>query len=251
MSVFLLIVVLLSLGVAGYFLGRSRALGSVGGNIRQLHSLPAYYGWHGAIMAMLPAFAVLVLWVIAQPLLIERQLADFFPAEQFENDSQRILLMADVRRVAEGLDTAVAAGALTDEQAAMIRTEFGSVRDRLGEVGVALGSEVTPQVLQAAQQYRELASTGGLWRSILVLIVAGASFVYALKVTNGDFRARNRVEAVVLGLLIDNPVFVAEMTQLVQGYMVEATPMSLAKWRARPWYKKAMENMFYLFSPLL
>jgi cardiolipin synthase len=52
-------------------------------------------------------------------------------------------------------------------------------------------------------------------------------------------------------LLIDNPVFVAEMTQLVQGYMIEATPMSLAKWRARPWYKKVMENMFYLFSPLL
>ncbi len=25
--------------------------------------------------------------------------------------------------------------------------------------------------------------------------------------------------------------------------------MSLAKWRARPWYKKVMENMFYLFSP--
>ncbi|EKP0279738.1 cardiolipin synthase [Aeromonas bestiarum] len=52
-------------------------------------------------------------------------------------------------------------------------------------------------------------------------------------------------------LLIDNPVFVAEMTQLVQGYMIEATPMSLAKWRARPWYKKVTENIFYLFSPLL
>ncbi len=202
MSVFLLIVVLLVLGLAGYFLGRARALGSVGGNIRQLHSLPAYYGWHGAIMAMLPAFAVLVLWVIAQPLLIERQLANFFPAEQFENDSQRILLMADVRRVAEGLDTAVAAGALSEDQAAMIRTEFGSVRDRLGAVGVALGAEVTPQVLQAAQEYRELAATGGIWRSILVLIVAGVSFLYALRITNGDFRARNRVEAVILGLLM-------------------------------------------------
>ena len=52
-------------------------------------------------------------------------------------------------------------------------------------------------------------------------------------------------------LLIDNPVFVAEMTQLVQGYMLEATPMSLTRWRARPWYKKLLENVFYLFSPLL
>ncbi|MGL5226072.1 MAG: cardiolipin synthase, partial [Aeromonas sp.] len=52
-------------------------------------------------------------------------------------------------------------------------------------------------------------------------------------------------------LLVDNPAFVAQMNQLVQGYMVEATPMTLAKWQARPWYKKAMENIFYLFSPLL
>ena len=52
-------------------------------------------------------------------------------------------------------------------------------------------------------------------------------------------------------LLVDNPLFVAQMTPLVQGYMAEATPMTLAKWQARPWYKKAMENIFYLFSPLL
>ena len=38
---------------------------------------------------------------------------------------------------------------------------------------------------------------------------------------------------------------------VVQGYMLEATPMSLTRWRARPWYKKLLENIFYLFSPLL
>jgi phosphate transport system permease protein len=202
MSVFLLIVVLLVLALAGYLLGRSRALASVGGNPRLLHSLPGYYGWHGAILAFLPAMAVLTLWLIAQPLVIERQLAGFFPAEQFENEAQRTLLMADVRRVAQGLDTAVAAGAMTGEEARMIRTEFGSVRDRLADVGVALGSEVTPQVLQAAQRYRELASTGGLWRTVITLAVSLASFGWAMKITNGDLRARNRVEVVILGLLV-------------------------------------------------
>ncbi len=202
MSVFLLITVLLVLGLAGYVLGRGRALSSVGGNPRKLHSLPTYYGWHGAIMAFVPAMAVLTLWVIAQPLVIERQLAGFFPAEQFENDSQRILLLADVRRVAEGLDIAVAAGALSEEQAVMIRAEAGSVRDRLASVGVALGSEVTPQVLEAAQRYRELASTGGLWRAVLTLAVALGSLAWAMGMSKGDLRARNRVEMVVLGLLM-------------------------------------------------
>ena len=202
MSVFLLIVVLLVLGLAGYILGRGRALSSVGGNPRKLHSLPTYYGWHGAIMAFVPALAVLTLWVIAQPLIIERQLSGFFPAEQFENDSQRILLLADVRRVAEGLDIAVAAGALSDEQAKMIQTEAGSIRDRLATVGVALGSEVTPQVLQAAQRYRELASTGGVWRAVLTLAVALGGLAWAISASKGDLRARNRVEMVILGLLM-------------------------------------------------
>ena len=202
MPVFILILALLAIGIAGHVLCRARAVASVGGNVRRLHSLPGYHGWHGFIMGTLPGLLVLVLWLVAQPLVIERNLGGFFPAEQFQADSQRTLLMADVRRVAEGLDVAVARGALTMDEAAALSADAGSVRDRLAGVGVALGSEVTPQVLQAAQAYRAQAATGALWRTILVLAVAGAAFLWALRLTNGDFRARNRVETVVLGLLI-------------------------------------------------
>ena len=202
MPVFILILALLAIGIAGHVLCRARAVASVGGNVRRLHSLPGYHGWHGFLMGALPGLLVLVLWLVAQPLVIERNLGGFFPAEQFQDDSQRTLLMADVRRVAEGLDVAVARGALTAQEAAALSADAGSVRERLAGVGVALGSEVTPQVLQAAQAYRAQAATGALWRTILVLAVAGAAFLWALRLTNGDFRARNRVETVVLGLLI-------------------------------------------------
>ena len=201
MPILLLIIVLGVLAIAGFVLGRRRALASVEGNTRRLHSLPNYYAWHGAIMAFLPAIAVLTLWLIAQPLIIERQLSGYFPTEQFENNSQRILLMADVRRVAEGLDVAVAAGALSEADAASLSAD-GSIRERLAGVGVALGADVTPQVLEASQAYRQLAANGGLWRSVLTLIVAVAGLLYALRITNGDFRARNRVEGVILGVLI-------------------------------------------------
>ena len=201
MPILLLIIVLGVLAIAGFVLGRRRALASVEGNTRRLHSLPNYYAWHGAIMAFLPAIAVLTLWLIAQPLIIERQLSGYFPTEQFENNSQRILLMADVRRVAEGLDVAVAAGALSETDAASLGAD-GSIRERLAGVGVALGADVTPQVLEASQAYRQLAANGGLWRSVLTLIVAVAGLLYALRITNGDFRARNRVEGVILGVLI-------------------------------------------------
>ena len=202
MTVALILVVVLVLAIAGFVVARQRAVASAQGNIRVLHSLPNYYGWHGAIMAGIPALLFLSIWLIAQPLVVERQLVSYFPAESVESDAARTLIMADVRRVAAGLDIVVARGELTADQSRDIRTESESVRERLASVGVALGAEVSPQVLQAAQRSRELNASGALWRSVLTLALALAGLVYAIKVTNRDFRARNRVEQVVLGLLM-------------------------------------------------
>jgi phosphate transport system permease protein len=202
MTVALTLSVLLVLAIAGYVVGRQRAVASAQGNIRVLHSLPNYYGWHGAIMAAVPSLLLLAVWLIVQPILVERQLVGYFPADSVESDAARTLIMADVRRVATGLDIAVARGALSEQQAKDIRTESGSIRDRLATVGVALGAEVTPQVLQAAQRSRELNASGALMRTVLTFALALAGLAYAIKVTNKDFRARNSVERVMLTLLM-------------------------------------------------
>ena len=202
MSVFLLIVLVLVLSVAGYVLGRGRVMAQSSGNARHMHSLPAYYGWHGAIMAAVPALLLMTIWLIVQPLVIERSIVADLPPEMISDASARTLMMADVRRVADGLDVAVAQGAMTDLRADMIRTEFTDVRQRLAEVGVALGSNVTAPVLAAAQDYRTMNATGAIARGIAVLLLAIAGLAYALRVTNPDFRARNRVEQVILALLI-------------------------------------------------
>lgn len=202
MSVLLLLIVILVLAVAGYLLCRQRALSSVQGNVRRLHSLPNYYGWFGFVMASVPPLLVLAAWLIVQPMVIERQLSSFFPAEMIKDPSARTLLFEDVRRVAAGLDVAVAQGALTEDQADRIRTEFGSIRARLAEVGVALGGEVTPEVLQAAQDYRKMSGVGVIGRTVVVLLLSIAGLAYAVRATGPDFRARNRVEQVVLALLI-------------------------------------------------
>lgn len=202
MSVLFLLGFIAVLAVAGYFICRQRAYASAGGNIRLLHSLPSYYGWHGAVMAAVPALLGLAIWLLVQPVVIEQQLQGYFPEEQISDPAAMTLLMDDVRRVAAGLDVAVAQGALTEEEAGRIRTEFTDVRQRLADVGVALGSQVTPQVLAASQDYRQMAVVGAIGRSILVLILSLGGFAYAIKVTNRDFRARNRVELVSLSLLI-------------------------------------------------
>ena len=202
MSVLLLLVVVAVLAVAAFVVCRQRVLASVQGNPKTLHSLPAYYGWHGAIMVLVPALAALTLWMLIQPFVLENRISASLPPAMTADASQLSLAMSDVRRVAGGLDAAVAAGAMTGQEAEMIRTEFTNVRDTLARVGVALGSDVSPAVLDAAQDYRVMVAWSALLRTILIVLIALAGLIYAVMITEKDFRARNRVEQVVLGLLI-------------------------------------------------
>ena len=201
MSLPLIVLVIFALAAAGFILGRARAMASAGGDIRLLHSLPGYYGWNVALAAMIPSLLVLVLWLAIQPMVINGQVSSMISPDAISKSSLS-LVMSDVRRVARGLDTAVAAGALSAEQAGSIRTEFTDVRARLGRVGVALGSAVTSETLRAAQRYRELSATGDLGRAIVVigLAVLGAAFAWSR--SGKDFRARNSVERVVRWILI-------------------------------------------------
>ncbi len=201
MSTPLILLLVLALAALGYVLARSRALALAGGEGRKLHSRPGYYGWHAAVMVLVPALAALALWLVLQPIAVQRLVGDHFPAERLADPSARTLLLADVRRVAAGLDLAVASGTLSAEDATSIRTEFTDVRARLAEAGVALGADVTAPVLNAAKDYRALTARGALGRTVLTLALAVAGLLYALRVTTPEFRARNRVEQVARALL--------------------------------------------------
>ena len=80
MPVFWLVLILLALAVAGYFIGRIRAVNSVGGDSRVLHSLPVYYGASAAISVLVPAMGLLAIWLLAQPILVERSVSGMIPS---------------------------------------------------------------------------------------------------------------------------------------------------------------------------
>ena len=197
-----ILLIILALAAVGYVLAQRRALASGGGDRRVLHSLPRYYGTNAALAAAAPALFILAVWLIVQPMLIDLTVSSDLPAEIQANRGERSLAMADVQRVADGIDQAVSVGAMSSDEAENLTAADNNVRQRLAAVGVALGSDVSAETLGMAQRYRSLSSTGDIARAVIVLLVGLGGLVVAMMVTNKDFRARNTVERAVLFLLI-------------------------------------------------
>ena len=196
-----LFILVLVLGLTGFVLGRARAMKDAGGDIRNLHSLPSYYGSNVLLSVLIPGLGVLVLWLIVQPMVIQANVASHIQSANYADAGALNLVMSDVRRVADGLDLAVSTGAL-DAASSHALTEESDVRGLLGRLGVALGTDVQDFVLTAAQQYRVMSNTGHWLMTAAVIGAALAGLILSLKVTARDQRARNSVERVLMALLL-------------------------------------------------
>lgn len=194
--------IILGLAIVGYFIGRGRALSSVGGDIRALHSLPSYYGQNVSMWTAVPALLVLAIWMIAQPIFVEVQISQLIPETAIREGSSLGLVMAEVRRAAEGLNNAVAAGALSEDLARNARADFTDMTTRLKDAGQIVTSEITQPILRAAQEYRILNASLSLYRDIAVIALAVAGAIFGISQAAGSFRARNVVERFVLVLLM-------------------------------------------------
>jgi phosphate transport system permease protein len=197
----ILFLAVLALCVLGYSLARNRALAGAGGDRRLLHSLPTYYGTNAAMFTAVPALGVMVIWLLAQPMMIETRVQGMIPASFIDEGSSIGLVMSDVRRVADGLDLAVKSGGLSADDARKLSAN-SDVRGMLADRGVALGSDVKPEVLAAAQTYRSAAATGRMWMVVVVMGLALIGFAIAVSLSKPDFRARNVVERGILALLM-------------------------------------------------
>jgi phosphate transport system permease protein len=202
MPILWIVIIVLILGTVGYFFGRKRAITSAGGDARILHSLPSYYGTNVSLFAIIPALLVMSIWLLIQPMVIEVQVTSLISETAIEEAGSRGLVMSDIRRVADGLDAAIELGTMNNDEVRNMRAANTDVRSRLGEIGVALGSDVTPEVLRSAQRYRELTSAGNLMMTGAVLLLSALGLGYAYARTHKNFRARNTVEYAILSILI-------------------------------------------------
>ncbi|MBV7379450.1 phosphate ABC transporter permease subunit PstC [Maritimibacter dapengensis] len=202
MPVFWLILIVLAIAAAGFVVGRSRALSSAEGDARKLHSLPSFYGNNVVIKAIVPAFLVMIVWLLAQPLVVASSVSGLIPESAIPDNSSRGLVMAEVRRAADGLDAAVASGGMTEDFARNARADFNDVTERLQEAGAIVTSQVTQPVLRAAQRFRVLNATGKTLMSGAVIALSILGALWGIRETKAEFRARNTVETSIRMLLI-------------------------------------------------
>jgi len=171
MSVPTLICVVLVLALAGYSLGRSRALAieQRNGSVR-LNSLPQYYGYYVALWCGLPAIALLLIWLLAQSAVVDRLLLAGLPAAMTggATPAQIDLIVATIKNAAAGI-------------------VFG---------------EPKPEIMEAADLYSTLVFGARSALVVAVLAVAITGLVWARRQVAARFRARDGVERIIAFLLV-------------------------------------------------
>lgn len=157
------------MSLAAFFIGRRAAVGFQG-VAGEMHSLPGYHGAFVAVWVGIPAFILVLAWVLFQDAVINRLLIASLPATMTEGatPAQISLLVSEVRNVAAG----------------------------------RLFGEPSPEIVAAAADLTRW-TTIARWA---MLVVAAAIMLIALFVTRARlaprFRARHGVERVITGLMI-------------------------------------------------
>ncbi len=191
MSLSLLALVLLLLTYLGFRMGRGRALTLVSGTPRKLHSLPGHYGYYVALWCGIPAFAFLVLWLVAQPLVVKWLVISGLPeAAQALPKGRLDLLYNDIRNLA---------------------------------AGIGVGGTGEYDLSAAAEKYMALRHDGLIAGSLFAVAIAVAGFAFALRRVAPLLRARNSVEhAVTWMLVISSTVAVFTTIGIVLSLLFEA-----------------------------
>jgi len=158
-----------------FMLGKRRAVANAGGAKRVLHSLPGYYGSYAALWAGAPAALLLLLGAMFGDRVEDAMLQAQRPAIlQTQDVDRQAVFFSDAQAIAQG----IAPSEITYE----------------GELKVALDAKVAEaRRIDALIRYSVLGLAG---------VVALAGFLLAFPRLSADFRARNRVEGWVGGLLM-------------------------------------------------
>ncbi len=163
---FLVVAILIAIA---YVVGRSRAA-TLRKNETPMHSLPRYYGYLTAICTALPAFAILIIWSIAEPAILKSSTISSLPSGiQSLPEGELDLVLNDIKNLATG---------------GISQSADDSIRQA------------------AATHYGETQGLSRLLKSIIVILAGLAGLLYGFKKIHSNTRARVGVERAIMIALI-------------------------------------------------
>ena len=213
----LLILCIALLGVVGWLLGVMRARASVKGQLAKLHSRPHYYGASALLWTVLPATAVVLAWLVAEPIVISNAVYKSLPESvQAESTAVQTLTMGTIDAVAHGLRF------LTPTEISDARAGKANMVEMLQSKGIALAAAPRPYMINAAllqntmaDASRQMVTVGGLALALLGLAIG------YLRI-NPARRARNGVERVMLiGIAAASTVAILTTAGIVLSMLFE------------------------------
>ena len=201
MTTYSLIGLILLTAVAGFVIGRYRAISSASGDIRKLHSLPRYYGLNVLFTVFFPSILVIIFWGFAQSIIVDGKIKNQLNPLVSGEQANLNLMMSEVDRISDGLKMAVGTGDLNYSQVISKDIELISIEKILENSGVFLTAEVSSDILNAARSKFYMETLGHSIKNWLVIILSIIGLVWTVTQAKLSFRARPRVEKMVLILL--------------------------------------------------
>jgi phosphate transport system permease protein len=169
MSLLAVTLLVLGLGFVAWFSARAKAMSFVGQGKTRPHSLPNYHGWYVALWAAVPALLFLGVWSLVSPGLVTQSVLETPAAANLPDfDMQRAAILNEARGLASG---------------------------RIDVAFNPQSNELAPAYREAMQYYSWI----GLAVALLLAFAGGA---FAFSRVSPHFRARTRVERVVMGVLL-------------------------------------------------
>ena len=186
MSLLVIAVLILGLGAIGWITARIRATAFAGpGRKTRPNSLPNYHGWYVAIWAAGPALLLLAVWSFVQPSLVTADiLSSYSAAERPQTDIERQALLAEINGLVSG----------------------------------SMEAAFDPRAEQGVEVYEASSARWGWIAFVVASLVGLAGAAWAFSRVRPDFRARTRVERVVMGTLL-----VASLIAIVTTFGIVAS----------------------------
>ncbi|OYW88994.1 MAG: phosphate ABC transporter permease subunit PstC [Sphingobium sp. 32-64-5] len=183
MSGFAIVILIIGLGLVAWLSARAKALRlahagrpapalaaqDAGQPRALLHSLPSYHGWYAALWVLVPSLLFLAIWSTLTPgLVTERALQAPAAAALPQDGFSRSAILGEARAIAQG----------------------------------KIAAAFDPRSNALVEPYREAQRFYSIGGAVIALILAFAGGAYAFTRVRPDFRARTRVERLVMMTLL-------------------------------------------------